>query len=279
MQTTPRIPERFYKTITLHILKNLIEIDGYKPPLILGIHGAPGEGKTFMCEQTLRSIGVKSFLISGGQLESENAGEPAALLRSVYKKAGGEMLKGKTLASAILINDFDTGVGNWGKLVQFTINTQQLFAELMHLTDYPEIVENETTPRVPIIITGNNFESLHLPLLRTGRMWLYEWKPEFQEKVNVVERIFSELDKKEIAMLVSRFDKQPISFFSHAKNTLIDSTIWAHLSLTNPANVIRELRTVNSNFLVSLPRYTLKDAMDSCDGLLSSSSLINHIST
>lgn len=278
MTTMINIPERFSRIITIHILRNLLDIDGYRAPLILGIHGLPGEGKTYMCEQALQQIGVQSYLISGGELESDEAGRPAALLRDTYKKAGSDMRKGKTLASALLINDFDTGVGNWGKIVQFTINTQQLFAELMHLTDYPEIVAGEQTNRVPIIITGNNFESLHLPLLRTGRMWLFEWSPNLSEKADIVEKIYPFLNRKEIERLVQHFKNQPISFFSHAKNTMIDSQIWAYATQSSLTNVIRNIRTSNINLRILTSNQTLKDVIEICEQILADSTLANHLS-
>lgn len=279
MTTTINIPERFSKAITIHILRNLLDIDGYRAPLILGIHGLPGEGKTYMCEQALQHIGVQSYLISGGELESDEAGRPAALLRDTYIKAGSDMRKGKTLASALLINDFDTGVGNWGKIVQFTINTQQLFAELMHLTDYPEIVAGEQTNRVPIIITGNNFESLHLPLLRTGRMWLFEWKPNPSEKADIVEKIFPFLKPKEIERLIQLYKSQPVSFFSHAKNAMIDSQIWEYATKNTFTNVIRKIRTTSIDLRISTSNQTLKDVIETCEQILADSTLANHLTT
>ncbi len=92
--------------------------------------------------------------------------------------------------AALVINDFDTGVGDWGKMVQYTVNRQQLFAELMHIADFPESVENQSATRIPIIITGNNFLCLHGPLVRLGRMWSFEWKPTIIEKTQIVRYYF-----------------------------------------------------------------------------------------
>lgn len=39
------VPSRFEEVVAGHILKNIDQIS-YDVPLILGIHGAPGEGKT-----------------------------------------------------------------------------------------------------------------------------------------------------------------------------------------------------------------------------------------
>lgn len=247
------IPERFFQVVAVHIVKNILDIEGWQVPLILGIHGPSGEGKTFMCENALQQLGVKSLLISGGQLESENAGEPAALLRRTYLEAGKMIAQGSALMTSVLINDFDTGVGNWGKIVQFTINTQQLFAELMHLSDYPETVEGKTTLRIPIIITGNNFGSLHAPLTRAGRMWSLEWKPAPQERVAIVKEIFPLLGPQQIHELVLKhFRDQPIAFFSHLKSSLVDEQVWQLIQIHQPQGVIRYIRTHQDVRLLTL---------------------------
>lgn len=240
------IPERFLRAVSTHVVKNIIDIDNWQAPLILGIHGPVGEGKTAMCETVLQMLGIKSFLISGGQLESEDAGKPAELVRETYIEASNTILTGKALMSVVLINDFDTGLGDWGKIVQFTVNTQQIFAELMHLTDYPEIVDGKQTLRVPIIITGNNFSSLHRPLTRTGRMSLFEWIPTSEERVKMVQKLFPLLTPAQISELVlHRFKDRPISFFSHLKSSLFDDQLWSLVDKQKPENIIRYIRKNN----------------------------------
>ncbi len=158
------IPERFRQAIELHIIKNMLAgRDSIQTPLLLGIHGPTGVGKTYQCECVLTEMGIASFLISGGQLESPNAGEPAQLIRTTYKRASDAMHNKECVQAVILINDFDTACGNWGELVQYTVNRQTIFSELMHLTDYPHSVEGRTVARIPIILTGNNFTRLYSP--------------------------------------------------------------------------------------------------------------------
>ena len=72
--------DRFRRVVLTHILKNLRAnriFDGIKeenPPLVLGIHGPSGDGKTFQTRHVLESNGIKVFSISGGELESADAG-------------------------------------------------------------------------------------------------------------------------------------------------------------------------------------------------------------
>jgi hypothetical protein len=70
------VAERFRRAVVLHIVKNIMTQSSVRVPLILGIHGPSGYGKTYQCEQILSEMNVASFLISGGQLESGTAGEP-----------------------------------------------------------------------------------------------------------------------------------------------------------------------------------------------------------
>jgi SpoVK/Ycf46/Vps4 family AAA+-type ATPase len=211
---------------------------------VLGIHGPVGEGKTAMCEAVLQKLGVTPFLISGGELESEDAGKPAKLLRETYMEAGKAITENESLMSTVLINDFDTSLGDWGKIVQFTVNTQQIFAELMHLTDYSETVARQETLRIPIILTGNNFQSLHLPLTRTGRMSLFEWIPTSEEKKEIVQKIFPLLSSSQIDEIVSeKFKGKSISFFTHLKSSLFDDQLWKTIEKYGTKNVIHHIRS------------------------------------
>jgi hypothetical protein len=49
------ISPRFLDKIAIHLTKNFLELPGVQVPLILGIHGRKGEGKTFQCELDWRS--------------------------------------------------------------------------------------------------------------------------------------------------------------------------------------------------------------------------------
>jgi len=237
------VSERFEKAITLHIVRNLIpESQNLSVPLILGIHGQTGEGKTFQTQLILKKLRVKEFLISGGQLESHAAGKPANLVGDVYTKAGEYVRKGKRDSLAVvLINDIDTGVGNWGEMVQYTVNRQTVFGELMHLVDYPRKVRGKDTQRIPIIITGNDFSKLYKPLIRAGRMVSFQWEATLNEKFVIVSGIFPELSENEIKKFVNDFREQPISFFSHVRVMVFDEMLWEQTKLHGVKKVISDV--------------------------------------
>lgn len=273
------ISPRFEKVVTLHILKNLLD-NSYRVPLLLGIHGKPGDGKTFQCEKVLENVGVKSFLISGGQLEDGEAGRPAELIRDTYLEAGYSIDNGETELSAILINDIDTGLGDWGDKVQYTINRQTVFGELMHLVDYPNQVENKTARRIPIIMTGNDFSKLYEPLVRAGRMTSFLWHPTFDEKAKMVQNLFNHFSEKECQYLISELEKFAdddlvIAFFAHLKNNLYDHYLW-NLVQTHGVNKLSYAIRQKPNFLTSYA-VSLDELIQQGQDLIQSGQLFSHL--
>ena len=67
------ISPRFLDKLAIHITKNYPQLDGVRVPLILGVHGRKGEGKTFQCELVYERMGIEVVQISGGELESPDA--------------------------------------------------------------------------------------------------------------------------------------------------------------------------------------------------------------
>ena len=108
-------------------------------PLILGIWGGKGQGKTFQVELAFKMLGISPIVMSAGELESGEAGEPAKLLRQRYREASDIIKKGKM--STLFINDLDAGAGRMGGATQYTVNNQMVNATLMNLADNPTNVQ------------------------------------------------------------------------------------------------------------------------------------------
>ncbi len=136
--------------------------------------GGKGQGKTFQCNLAYKKLGINPIVMSAGELESGNAGEPAKLIRQRYREASDIIKKGRMCS--LFINDLDAGAGRMGESTQYTVNNQMVNATLMNIADNPTNVQlpgvykNEDIPRVPIICTGNDFSTLYAPLIRDGRM-------------------------------------------------------------------------------------------------------------
>ncbi|MEA5620278.1 ribulose bisphosphate carboxylase small subunit [Cronbergia sp. UHCC 0137] len=226
------IAPSFLDKLAVHITKNFLNIPGIRVPLILGIHGRKGEGKTFQCELVFEKMGIEVTLISGGELESPDAGDPARLIRLRYRETA-ELIKVRGKMCVLMINDLDAGAGRFDEGTQYTVNTQLVNATLMNIADNPTDVQlpgsYDSNPicRVPIIVTGNDFSTLYAPLIRDGRMDKFYWQPNRDDKVGIVGGIFEPdgLSPREIEELVDTFINQSIDFFSALRSRIYDEQI------------------------------------------------------
>ena len=134
----------FMDAVALHVTKNaLVEVGGLDDkavvPLILGIWGGKGQGKTFQVELTLKKLGAEVVTMSAGEMEDEWAGVPGQRIRQRYK-AAAELGRVRGKLSALVINDLDAGVGVFAN-TQRTVNNQIVIGTLMALCDDPNYVE------------------------------------------------------------------------------------------------------------------------------------------
>jgi len=225
------ISKAFLDKMTVHVAKNFMELPKIKVPLILGIWGGKGQGKTFQCHLAYNKLGINPIVMSAGELESGNAGEPAKLVRQRYREASDIVKKGKMCS--LFINDLDAGAGRMGGATQYTVNNQMVNATLMNIADNPTNVQlpgvynNEEIPRVPVICTGNDFSTLYAPLIRDGRMEKYYWNPTREDRVGIASGIFAEDDigMAAIEKLVDAFPTQSIDFFGALRARIYDDVV------------------------------------------------------
>ena len=233
------VPEQFLEKVALHVCKNFMcaaQPNSPNVPLILGIWGGKGCGKTFNLELACKKLGMMPIVTSAGELEDESAGEPGRLIRQRYRRAG-EVVRVHGKMSCLIVNDIDAGLG-WFKDTQQTVNNQTVCGTLMNLCDHPEFVSlgeerredgsNLQTVRIPIIVTGNDLSRLYAPLLRDGRMEKWYWDPRFDDIVNMVDALFKDdplwtIDNTR--ELVTKFPNQPLDFFGATRSTVYDDAI------------------------------------------------------
>jgi ribulose bisphosphate carboxylase small subunit len=245
------IAPRFLDKLAVHITKNFLNIPGVRVPVILGIHGRKGEGKTFQCELVFEKMGIEVTLISGGELESPDAGDPARLIRLRYRETA-ELIKVRGKMCVLMINDLDAGAGRFDEGTQYTVNTQLVNATLMNIADNPTDVQlpgsYDSNPlrRVPIIVTGNDFSTLYAPLIRDGRMDKFYWEPDRDDKVGIVGGIFEAdgLSRRQVEEFVDKFPHQSIDFFSALRSRIYDDQIRNFIHQVGFERI--SLRVVNS---------------------------------
>merc|ERR1712054_201260 len=225
------ISPQFLDKMTVHIAKNFMDLPKIKIPLILGIWGGKGQGKTFQTELGYKKLGISPIVMSAGELESGNAGEPAKLVRQRYREASDVIKKGKMCS--LFINDLDAGAGRMGGGPQYTVNNQMVNATLMNIADNPTNVQlpgvynKEEIPRVPIICTGNDFSTLYAPLIRDGRMEKYYWNPTREDRIGVAYGIFRNdgVSIEDVTTIIDRYPNQSIDFFGAMRARVYDDKV------------------------------------------------------
>lgn len=230
------VSPRFLDKVAIHITKNFMDLPGVRVPVILGVHGRKGEGKSFQCELVFKLMGIEPVRMSAGELESPDAGDPVRLIRSRYREAA-DLIKVRGKMCVLLINDLDAGAGRIDKTTQYTVNTQLVNGTLMNIADNPTDVqlpgsyETEPTPRVPIIVTGNDFSTLYAPLVRDGRMDKFYWEPSLEDRLGIVAGIFEEdrLSGADVDQLVATFPNQSVDFFGALRSRVYDEQVRAFI--------------------------------------------------
>lgn len=221
----------------MHAVKNVLADQGslgnMRPPLIMGIWGGKGQGKSFQLELCCKRLGMMPIVTSAGELESDRAGEPGRLIRDRYRQAAQSMRINGKLA-CLIINDLDAGVGRFAR-TQHTVNSQIVMASLMNIADHPNKVpafggewrEQDWVPRTPIFITGNDMSTLYAPLIRDGRMEKFYWEPTTEDLVAILMNIFEEdgVTHSMAQELVREFRGQPLDFFGAMRSRLADRAV------------------------------------------------------
>ncbi|CAO2173064.1 unnamed protein product [Urochloa humidicola] len=263
------IAPAFMDKLVVHIAKNFMDLPNIKVPLILGIWGGKGQGKSFQCELVFAKMGINPIVMSAGELESGNAGEPAKLIRQRYREAADIIRKGKMCV--LFINDLDAGAGRMGGTTQYTVNNQMVNATLMNIADNPTNVQlpgmynKEENPRVPIIVTGNDFSTLYAPLIRDGRMDKFYWAPTREDRIGVCKGIFraDSVPDEAVVQLVDAFPGQSIDFFGALRARVYDDEVRRWVAETGVENIARKL--VNSKEgppKFEQPRMTLEKLLE-----------------
>ncbi|KAL4566737.1 hypothetical protein LXL04_030860 [Taraxacum kok-saghyz] len=276
----------FMDKVAVHMVKNYIaHILNIKVPLILGIWGGKGQGKTFQTELIFQAMGILPVIMSAGELESERAGEPGRLIRDRYRTAS-QVVENQGKMSCLMINDIDAGLGRFGN-TQMTVNNQIVVGTLMNLSDNPTRVsigqdwrESDITNRIPIIVTGNDFSTLYAPLVRDGRMDKFYWQPNIEDIVNIVNRMYEKdgLSKKDVVSIVETFPNQALDFYGALRSRTYDNSIleWVNEigGSENVGSILRKRKKGESLPVFVPPKQTVDSLLEAGYSLIKEQQLI-----
>ena len=212
------IPGRFREAVLMHLVLNWVDWATW--PVVLGIGGRAGDGKTYQLHAVLADAGVQVVSVNAADLESDRAGEPGKRVLHAYVDASHHVSGGEP--SAFVIDDFDTTVGEW-ELNTGTVNHQQVVAQLMHIADFPTLTHDGVSlARAPVLVTGNDLGKLYEPLRRPGRMHAMAWRPTPDELRQIVTAIFDGIATADaVAEAVDAFPDQVVSFFAQLRDELL----------------------------------------------------------
>lgn len=210
--------DRFFRKIHTHLVSCYGEVPHW--PVLLGIFGRPGDGKSVQIDAALQQCNVEIIRINAADLESGLAGEPGKYVARTYATAS--LAVAKQIPTALVIDDIDTTVGEW-EMNTGTVNHQQVLAELMHLADKPVDQARGFPRRVPVFVTGNNLARLYPPLRRHGRMNTFNWQPTPNEIYTVAQGIFARMaDDRAVAAFVGQFSDEPLSFLALVRQEILN---------------------------------------------------------
>lgn len=240
------IDKSFNREVILHYVKNKMQI--LNPPLILCVQGKAGEGKSSHIIQICRQQNIWIFLIHGSALCSNWEGDPVNIINDLYIAASEYSQQYNVI---ILVDDIDTSVASTSEDRRYTVNSQLLNGVFMNIANDPYHIGNTPTNRIPIIFTGNNLMNLYAPLKRTGRIRLFSWSPDIQQKTRIIENIFKDIirenEREQFDVLIQPYMDQPISFFVDLKNNLFDDAIMNEIYVHNSVNFYNLERVVQAS--------------------------------
>ncbi|KAI7983729.1 hypothetical protein LOK49_LG15G01342 [Camellia lanceoleosa] len=216
------IAPAFMDKLVVHITKNFMTLPNIKVPLILGIWGGKGQGKSFQCELVFAKMGINWKVGMQENRKVDQAKVPGSFRYHQQRKM-----------CCLFINDLDAGAGRMGGTTQYTVNNQMVNATLMNIADNPTNVQlpgmynKEDNARVPIIVTGNDFSTLYAPLIRDGRMEKFYWAPNREDRIGVCMGIFrtDNVPDEDVVKIVDTFPGQSIDFFGALRARVYDDEV------------------------------------------------------
>lgn len=224
------IDKEFEKRILTHVIANSLQRS--IAPCFLAIEGNMGEGKTVQTINTCFKHGIHVYYFSGSQLAGNLERDSVKELEDTYNYL--EKNSKEDVYNVIIIDDFHLSVASCAENVSRTVNSQLLTGYLMNLADATKTLSGKKTP---IILIANSFEQLYLPLTRDGRMDLFKWEPDENQKKQIIFQMYREVLRDGISPVfenfVTEYIEESIAFFGEVKNDIYIQAIKEYLEEGN----------------------------------------------
>lgn len=260
-KTNPYISDYFFNEVKLHVLRNSNKLRAEGTATILAIHGPAGTGKTFQLAESLRQLNITVKLLSSSDLESDRANEPAKLVRQVYTELQNKMRLEQHMAAALVINDLDAGLGDWGELVQSTENRQLVFGELMHICDEASRPKTGGNYVPCIFITANDLKKLYAPLLRPGRIRTFFWDSSPEDVAQILQRRLRSISVKRLEQIARDHEDKSVAFFVDAAQRAEDQALLGIMANDDYRSVIKHARIYGIDTQSSITEQQLRQAI------------------
>ncbi len=212
------MPRRFYERVTSHVCQSTVFVER-RPPLMLGILGAPGTGKTENVERTCRKNKWAFEWIAGSDLTGVERGAPMEHFKKALQRCVMKQRENSAEAAVLLIDDLDLTILSTKENRLYTEHTQLLTSAFMSYCDKPLLYLQAAFP-IPIVITMNSREGFHGALVREGRMRMWQWEPTPDENIAMAREKLAALNTEVAHCVVNSFKDQPIAFFGHLESEL-----------------------------------------------------------
>ena len=254
-ESTAVIPERFEVAILKHIISNNVAttVNNLQYPLLLGIQGPYGYGKTFMVKEVCKKYNIAIHPLSTSELSGNWEGDSRKVLKKLYESVCAENAE-KNRCGVLLIDDFHLTIATEDSIGK-TVNSNILSSYLMNLCDNPVVANTKT----PIIMTGNNYLRIYPAIVRDGRMNLFTWKPTVEEMKPIVRQIFQAkftgVGDESINTIMQLYEDINIAFFEQVSQDLMNSMILRAIDIFRAAKgglTITELAETVKSGLTSI---------------------------
>lgn len=219
------VPQQLARQVFLHLLMNYLPWTRGNTPLVLGIAGRFGVGKSTIVREICQRLDFHVEVLNASSLESKWAGEPGERIKAAYLKAA-EYQSQKNTGCVLIMDDLDLALGQFEEFSSGTSHTKQAISAFMEFADHPTLMDGRPVDRVPIIATCNDLTKLYGALPRPGRMRAINWEPTREDTLQIATHILRDLlSEDQLLWLAGVTESWTVAHFGQLRSTILESIV------------------------------------------------------